>query len=276
MLGALIGAAASLGSSYLSNKASQKNANQQAQLQKDFAQQGIQWKVADAKAAGVHPLFALGANTHSYSPVSVGSDYSGLASAGQQIGRAVDATTSPQGKLANLQLALVQSQVEGANLDNDIKRAKLASDLAVRGSGPGRGVPLANVTGGYDGQGNAVGLQGNNVKIETRRDVADPTNPQYLPGSGPSVGFVKNSTGGYSPVIPPELAESYESDWMGNIDWIYRNRIAPYFGYVAPPQIPHNPLTEDVVWRGQEWVVVPKKMKYLNPRSTRRSYGRNN
>lgn len=275
MLGALIGAAASLGSSFLSNKASQKNAQAQADLQRQFAQSGIQWKVADAKKAGVHPLYALGAQTHSYAPVSVGSDYSGLASAGQQIGRAVDAATSPQGKLAQFQQSLLAAQVEGAHLDNDIKRAKLASDLAVRSSGPGRGVPLLNSSGGYDGQGNAIGLQGNNIKLETRRDVADPQSPQYIPGSGPSVGFVKNSTGGYSPVIPPELAESYESDWLGSIDWMMRNRIAPYLGYVKPPNVPHNPLTEDVVWRGQEWVVVPKKMKYLNP-SPRRSYGRNN
>jgi hypothetical protein len=34
-------------------------------MQKEFAQQGIGWKVADAKKAGIHPLFALGASTHS-------------------------------------------------------------------------------------------------------------------------------------------------------------------------------------------------------------------
>lgn len=36
--------------------------------QKEFAQMGIRWKVADAKAAGIHPLYALGANTVSFSP----------------------------------------------------------------------------------------------------------------------------------------------------------------------------------------------------------------
>lgn len=43
------------------------------QMQRDFAQHGVRWKVADAKAAGLHPLAALGANVSSPSPVSVGS-----------------------------------------------------------------------------------------------------------------------------------------------------------------------------------------------------------
>lgn len=272
MLGSLVSGLASVASSFLSNNQAQKNANQQAQLQKDFAQSGIQWRVADAKKAGIHPLYALGANTHSYTPQTVGSDFSGLAQAGQNIGRAIDQTRSPAGKLEALQLGLLQSQVEGANLDNDIKRARLASAIATNRTTtgiPGSGEP------GYDGQGNAIGVGKPTIKLETRRDVSDPANPQYVPGSGPSTGFIKNATGGYSPVIPPELAESYEADWLGGIDWMIRNRVAPYFGKVATPRIPHNPLTEDVVWRGQEWVVVPKKFKYMGRQPTTRSYGRN-
>lgn len=48
-----------------------------AELQKEFAQHGIRWKVADAKAAGLHPLYAVGASTSSAMPITVGSpDYS--------------------------------------------------------------------------------------------------------------------------------------------------------------------------------------------------------
>jgi len=42
--------------------------NQNIQLQKDFAQHGIRWRVEDAKAAGIHPLAAVGAAGASYSP----------------------------------------------------------------------------------------------------------------------------------------------------------------------------------------------------------------
>ena len=51
------------------NLAHQKEMNaKNAALQREFAQSGIQWKVADAKKAGLHPLAALGAQTASASP----------------------------------------------------------------------------------------------------------------------------------------------------------------------------------------------------------------
>ena len=36
--------------------------------QREFAQHGIRWKVEDAKAAGLHPLFALGGSGATFSP----------------------------------------------------------------------------------------------------------------------------------------------------------------------------------------------------------------
>ena len=63
--GALLGA---LGSRK-ANKANRRLAEQQMRLQREFAQKGIQWRVADAKAAGIHPLYALGASTNAYNPV---------------------------------------------------------------------------------------------------------------------------------------------------------------------------------------------------------------
>lgn len=102
MLGALLGAGASLLGNFINsskqedinerNRQAQAEVNaqnlafsreqmaQQAKYadlnlaqQKEFAQQGIRWKTDDAIAAGLHPLAALGAQVSSYSPVSVGS-----------------------------------------------------------------------------------------------------------------------------------------------------------------------------------------------------------
>jgi hypothetical protein len=56
-----------------------------ADLQREFAQHGISWKVADAARAGIHPLAALGVQTHSASPVHVGGQDYGLTKAGQSI-----------------------------------------------------------------------------------------------------------------------------------------------------------------------------------------------
>ncbi|QKI28949.1 VP2 [Kummerowia striata microvirus] len=155
MLGALIGAGASLlgGLMGRSDAKDQNRASRQMQkaeiarqdmwaqknidLQKQFAQEGLRWKVEDAKAAGIHPLYALGAQSTSFSPVSVGAapGYSpavdplpnAMAAMGQDLGRAVDSTrTAPERVAARAMTAL---QLEGMKLDNDIKRATFASSV---------------------------------------------------------------------------------------------------------------------------------------------------
>lgn len=77
--------------------AQERMAAQNIALQREFAQNGIRWKVEDAKAAGIHPLYAIGAQGASFSPVSVAgisdnSMGSALASAGQDISRAINTT----------------------------------------------------------------------------------------------------------------------------------------------------------------------------------------
>lgn len=51
------------------NRANAEIAAQNRALQKEFAQNSIQWKVNDAKQAGLHPLAAIGAQGTSYTPV---------------------------------------------------------------------------------------------------------------------------------------------------------------------------------------------------------------
>lgn len=109
MFDLLGGAAASLiGAGIAENQADQNIA-----LQREFAQKGIQWKVADAKKAGVHPLYALGAQTHSFSPVSVGDVAGALSDAGQHLGRAIDAgLTQEQRRQQELQLLEDRNRVK--------------------------------------------------------------------------------------------------------------------------------------------------------------------
>lgn len=96
IIGGVISAAGSLLGGSSANKANARIAREQARMQYDFAQNGIRWKVADAKAAGLHPLYALGAQTPSYSPVAIpDSKGPAMAEAGQHIGRAVAATSTP-------------------------------------------------------------------------------------------------------------------------------------------------------------------------------------
>lgn len=118
----------SAGTSLLGGIMGQSAADKQMAMQKKFAQNAIQWKVADAKAAGVHPLYALGANTISYQPSSVGSDLaSGLSAMGQDVSRAVEAVQSAPER--NASKALTMLQLERARLENESLKADIAGKV---------------------------------------------------------------------------------------------------------------------------------------------------
>lgn len=102
-------------------------------LQREFAQTGIRWKVDDAKAAGIHPLYALGAQTTSFQPSTVGVDLEApgesigdaVANAGQSFGRAAEAAMTRQERaVAGAQTAL---SLEKAQLENDLLRTEIDS-----------------------------------------------------------------------------------------------------------------------------------------------------
>lgn len=115
ILQAIGGLAGGALSSVFGNKAAKKQYKQQ----KEFAQNAIQWKVDDAKKAGVHPLAALGAQTTSYSPVSVGG--ADFTQSGQSLGRALDA------HMDTTERTVSKLAVEKAALENDYLRAQIAS-----------------------------------------------------------------------------------------------------------------------------------------------------
>lgn len=141
VIGAAIGGISSLIGGMMNNAAQERvNAENRAataeaneknyQAQKEFAQQGLRWKVEDANAAGVHPLYALGAPSQSFSPSYVGSTSQastsmgeGLSRMGQDIGSAVSATKTT-GELA-YDAALQGLQLERASLENDLLRSQI-------------------------------------------------------------------------------------------------------------------------------------------------------
>jgi len=104
----------------------QRMRNQDIAYQKEFAQHGIRWRVEDAKAAGLHPLSALGAAGASYTPGAIpvmqpspdNSMTEGLGRAGIDIGRAYLASqTSTERSAADLQLKLLSAQVQRTEVE---------------------------------------------------------------------------------------------------------------------------------------------------------------
>lgn len=85
-----------------------KQSKKEFNRQKTFAKKTIQWKVRDANEAGIHPLYALGAQTHSYQPQSIMESplARGLSEAGQSLAQIPAARKSPT-KLTQTEAAAI-------------------------------------------------------------------------------------------------------------------------------------------------------------------------
>lgn len=101
VVGPLIGAGLDLIGSEKTNKQQKALAADNVAMQKEFAQYGIRWKADDARAAGLHPLAALGSNTVSFNPVHVGRSEPNWAGHGQNLGRAMAAIQSKEERALN-------------------------------------------------------------------------------------------------------------------------------------------------------------------------------
>lgn len=186
LIGALVGAGSSLIGGMMqsnaqrdannANIAAQEAANEKNyQAQKEFAQQGLRWKVDDAKAAGLHPLIGAGAQAQNFSPSYVGAQVSpvsgmaeGMAAAGNDIGRAIAATqTGPEKALSMLQL-------ERASLENDLLRTQIRRQIVETGPS----FPTVNSGSGITGNSEAALMfHGNkwdtNPKTSDTQKIAD-------------------------------------------------------------------------------------------------------
>lgn len=258
-LAPLAGAAISAGTSiYAGNQNAKHQSSLRAQElahQKEFAQNGIQWKVADAKAAGVHPLFALGASTHSYSPMAIGNSpvAEAMASAGQDIGRAVSATASQSGRMSSAMAAL---GLERAKLENDLLKTQIMK--TVQPTNPPMPSPATRYL--IDGQGDTSAPPGTFIVDKPlERTTVDPVNRHSEPGALPDVGFLRTADGSYMPVPSDNAKQRIEDNRLHEIMHFLRNNIAPVAhsgSYFKPPFAPD---------KGKTWQFSPISGYYQVP-----------
>lgn len=143
---------------YQGNKAMRQEehlAQRNIDYQKEYAQNALQWRINDGKAAGLHPLFSMGAQLPSFTPVAVSDRGSAQSAQGwSDIGRSIGDGAAAyakwkqdrkfdqieQGvrdgkdytKVHTLQDQIMQTEadlreesVTAARLDNDIRRLEL-------------------------------------------------------------------------------------------------------------------------------------------------------
>lgn len=144
------------------NRAQQSNFNDQSlriaqqnqEMQREFAQHGISWKIDDAASRGIHPLAALGAQTASFSPISLGGSAatSDLGTAGQDVARAFAAAAPAETRTAR---EAQEIALEKGRLENEVLRSQLASSKIriMRQVGPPMAAAVENQV--VDGQGDS-------------------------------------------------------------------------------------------------------------------------
>lgn len=201
MWGAIASAAASALGSYMSNKSKSDAYNdstafsrEQFEYQKALHQNQIQWRVEDAKKAGVHPMAALGLSSMSFSPVSAASspEYDNwLGEVGQNIDRAIQQgkTRAEREQAQALQDKLIGIQIRKGEADADLAETQAASarfelQRQLFPSPP----PVNRSTGLVPGQGDSLSgntsskavhrlfdlaLHGNSAMIIKNPDIAD-------------------------------------------------------------------------------------------------------
>lgn len=199
-------------------------------LQREFAKNGLQWRVEDAMKAGIHPLAALGFSGPQASPVIVGEDFSENPSAqdpnasiaqgmGQDFSRAMSATASREQKILNaMQLASMKLDIEGKSIDNQIRASQLKK---LNSTGPAMPSPTDQDT--MSGQG----------EFQIKPSVSTASSrgaPAQQAGAINDYGFARTSKGGYIPVPSTDIKERIEDNLFHEATHFFRNNILPNFG----------------------------------------------
>lgn len=159
--GTAIGAGVGLIGGALSNYSNQNQADKGYATQKEALQNSIRWRVADAKAAGIHPLYALGAPAFNVSPVTYEDK---IGPAIQQMGQMMPDITrgkisEPERILQFEQYRNLVSQTDKNDAEAGYWRsmgAKVLSDTRSVNTTPGLGVQNEM---GQDPKGAGQGLQ---------------------------------------------------------------------------------------------------------------------
>lgn len=194
------------------NSANMGFAREQFEYQKELHKNQLQWRVEDAKKAGLHPMAALGLQSSSFSPVSSNmqaNDYSWIGDLGQSAGyAAMKAKDKGQQKealeLASRQATLglrnMELQNEGIELENEYRRFQLQQAI-VGGTSQALRSPGSASTSGL----------GKRYAIEGQADSRLPNKDGSVPAGEPRLQFMETEKPGVFSLEPGnDWAQVYE------------------------------------------------------------------
>lgn len=240
-LGPLLGAGASIFGSLLgasssrsSNRAMLQNAALDRQFQMDLARNQIQWRVADAQAAGIHPIYALGPTGMSYNPPAVmqndvGSYYANM---GQDISRAIGALMSQREREQAARQAAIQQELARKREMEQDRREAILFDQQVRGNEIDMAYRKSQIAR-LNSPGTGPGYEVQNAPPGTVSTVPDRVTvgsvgaPERSPGVITDYSFGRTASGGYR-VVPSEDMKQRIEDMPSEWQWFFSNGLAPH------------------------------------------------
>lgn len=250
---AIPGALNALGSVFGFSSA-KSQAKKEYQRQKEFAQNQIQWRVKDAEAAGIHPLYALGAQGVSYAPQSAGGLDLGLGDMGQDISRAVLANRDRRDQMelqtwemnrarAADAMALEKHQAELGLIasETELNRSQAARNAQAQ---LGPGVPRLTSA-----------PAGSLAPLPSTPIVGSVGAPGQQPGAITEVMYQRGNDGGLRPTYSDDTLQRTQDDIFNQIGWHYRNTLMPGLGMNLPPnpELTGIPPPPGKQWRWSWW-----------------------
>lgn len=251
-------------------------ANKEAKRQDWWGTHGIRAKVRDAKAAGIHPLAALGATTYNPSPtwgaIDVPDFGSTFGQMGQGISNAIGKYATAEGK-QKMELAAESAKeaVVAQKLDNIGKAQEImdARNQTIIGSSAieqGYNIPgQSNAPDGVPSGAPGTALTPNPVAYQEKPGIATGHNPKYQ--------FIDLPNGNKSMMLSQQVGELIENDPMAavshsigtSLDYIKQalsKRVPILESRLELLRVRPEPLAPGYEWRynraNRQWVHVPK------------------
>lgn len=261
-IGGALGAVGSIVGGVVGNNMSASSAanlnSQNYAAQKEFAQNGIRWRVADAKAAGLHPLAALTSSGASYSPSGVlgGTDTSFLSDSVAQLGQGIErAVSAKQQRAERLRTQAIMDQKLALDMQTsraqtellDAQTAQIRQDMALQLArsasraiaGQQQVPPLPSGGALFAGQGQAYSTgktSPETSKVPTSM-LGDPTTQAGRPPDA----RLYSSPGGLA-VLPNEsTGDVLDATPGAGLQWVFRNGVLPYLGNFLPLEDSRRP-----------------------------------
>lgn len=254
-IGSAIGAVGSIAGGLIGANNAQAVAGMNYEAQKEFAQNGIRWKVEDAKRAGIHPLYALGASTQGFSPVSgYGGDY-GISDAAAHMGQGFERAQQAKMTKEEREKQDVRDAIQDMAALEDLNQKRRMNDAQIRLANSEifrnfalstnalrrSGLPPA-LPGGHGGV--IAGQSESYATGQTTPEISEVVTsasglPSVQAGSPPDARFYRTATG-RAPLPTEESGDAMDAAFGSGIQWALRNNLLPYLANFLPIDDPHR------------------------------------